>query len=268
MARSDTHELQSAIDSPAPEPIVRRKLAHEVLDRLVQMIQSGELAPDDQLPSERALMQRYGVGRPAIREAMQSLQRMGLIRIAHGERARVTLPTADAIVDQVSGAMIQMLGRVPGGLDELKDARLLFEVGLAQVAARRGTPASVAQLRAALDACRQASGDHARFVAADMAFHRQIAAMSGNTLIRALSQGMLDWMTRFRRDLVIARGAERLTLEEHARITEAIAAGDAVAAGVAMSDHLTRANQLYSVLMAEPGSSDARPRRRRVPASG
>src|SRR5258705_1876281 len=106
-----------------PDPIVRRKLSHEVFDRLVQTIQSGELAPDDQLPSERALMLRYGVGRPAIREAMQSLQRMGLIRIAHGERARVMLPTADTIVDQVSGAMVQLLSCLPGGLDELKDGR-------------------------------------------------------------------------------------------------------------------------------------------------
>ena len=244
------------------DPVVRRKLSHEVFDRLVRTIQSGELAPDDQLPSERELMARYGVGRPAIREAMQSLQQMGLIRIAHGERARVTLPTADAIVDQISGAMVQLLSRLPGGLDELKDARLLYEVGLAQVAARRGAPETIAGLRAALAACLAARGDHARFVAADMAFHRYIAAMSGNTLIRALSQGMLEWMTRFRRDLVTARGAERLTLEEHTRITDAIAAGDAEAAGAAMSDHLTRANQLYSVLMAEP-AAPRRPSRAR-----
>lgn len=236
---------------------MRRKLSHEVFDRLVQTIQSGELAPDDQFPSERELMLRFGVGRPAIREAMQSLQRMGLIRIAHGERARVTLPTADAIVDQVSGAMVQMLSRIPGGLDELKEARLLFEVGLAQIAARRAAPDTVAALRAAEAACREARGDQARFVAADMAFHRQIAAMSGNTLIHALSQGMLDWMTRFRRDLVTARGAERLTLEEHARTADAIAAGDPTAAGAAMTDHLTRANQLYSVLMAEPKPASA-----------
>lgn len=247
---------------------MRRKLSHEVFDRLVQTIQSGELAPDDQLPSERELMRRYGVGRPAIREAMQSLQRMGLIRITHGERARVMLPTADAIVDQISGAMAQLLSRTPGGLDQLKEARLLFEVGLAQVAARRATPASVAQLRAALEACRQTSGDQARFVAADMAFHRQIAAMSGNTLIQALSQGMLDWLTKFRRELVTARGAERLTLEEHARITEAIAAGDPVAAAAAMMDHLTRANQLYSVLMAEPAAPKQRPRGQGTLASG
>jgi DNA-binding FadR family transcriptional regulator len=85
-----------------------------------------------------------------------------------------------------------------------------------------------------------------------MAFHRQIAAMSGNMLIRALSQGMLDWLTQFRRDLVTARGAEDLTLQEHARIATAIAAGDPAAAAAAMTDHLTRANRLYSTLMAAP----------------
>jgi DNA-binding FadR family transcriptional regulator len=251
------------VAAPSPtataDPVVRRKLSHQVFDRLVRAIQSGELAPDDKLPSERELMQRYNVGRPAIREAMQSLQQMGLIRIAHGERARVTLPTAEAIVDQVSGAMVQLLSRAPGGLDELKDARLLFEVGLAQVAARRATPDSIARLRAAQLACKAAVGDRKRFQPADMAFHRQIAAMSGNMLIRALSQGMLDWLTRFRGDLVTARGAEELTLAEHDRIADAIAAGDAAAAAAAMTDHLTRANQLYSLLMAEP----AKPLRRR-----
>jgi DNA-binding FadR family transcriptional regulator len=254
VSRRDSTLLKPAArrpaDAAAPDPIVRRKLSHEVFDRLVQTIQSGELAPNDQLPSERDLMLRYGVGRPAIREAMQQLQQMGLIRIAHGERARVALPTADAIIDQISGAMVQLLSRVPGGLEQLKDARLLFEAGLAQIAARRVTATSAARLREAMQACRRAAGDPGRFVAADMAFHRQIAAISGNTLICALSQGMLAWLTQFRNELVTARGAEQLTLEEHARITDAIARGDPAAAAAAMTDHLTRANRLYSVLMA------------------
>jgi DNA-binding FadR family transcriptional regulator len=111
-----------------------------------------------------------------------------------------------------------------------------------------------------VEACRAARGDHPRFVAADMAFHRQIAAMSGNMLIRALSQGMLDWLTQFRGDLVTARGAEQLTLEEHDRIAEAITAGNPEAAGKAMTDHLSRANHLYSVLMAAPARPTRKPR--------
>jgi DNA-binding FadR family transcriptional regulator len=255
-----TDPAKTALPEGAEDPVVRRKLSHEIFDRLVRSIQSGELAPNDRLPSERELMLRYGVGRPAIREAMQSLQQMGLIRIAHGERARVTMPTADAIIDQVSGAMVQLLGRVPGGLDELKDARLLFEVGLVQVAARRVTPESARLLNDAAETCHRAAGDHPRFLAADMAFHRQIATMSGNTLIRALSAGMLDWLIKFRTDLVSARGAEQLTLQEHARIAAAITAGDPAEAAAAMTDHLTRANRLYGVLMQAPAKPQRSPR--------
>ncbi len=55
--------------------IPRRKLYHEVVDRLMQRIQSGEIRPGDQLPPERELMDYYGVGRPAVREALQALER-------------------------------------------------------------------------------------------------------------------------------------------------------------------------------------------------
>ena len=55
------------------QPIQRRKISHEVMDRLLQRIRNGEWGPGDQLPSERELMETYGVGRPAIREAQQDL---------------------------------------------------------------------------------------------------------------------------------------------------------------------------------------------------
>jgi len=230
--------------------IERRKLSHEVIDQLIATIESGQFPPGSQLPAERELMTRLGVGRPAIREAMQSLQQMGLIRISHGERARVIQPTAETIIDQISGAMIQLLANNPRGLDELKEARLLFEAGLVRIATARATRESIKMLRAALAACHGSHGDQTRFVAADMAFHRQIAAMSGNSLIGAVSHGLTEWMTRFKHDLVSARGAERLTLEEHDRIFHAIAGGDADGAATAMAEHLSRANALYSVLAA------------------
>ncbi|MDZ7919532.1 MAG: GntR family transcriptional regulator [Rhodoferax sp.] len=57
------------------DPIQRRKLYQDVLDRLLERIRNGEIPPGEQLPSERELMDTYQVGRPAIREALQSLER-------------------------------------------------------------------------------------------------------------------------------------------------------------------------------------------------
>ncbi|MFN9773623.1 MAG: GntR family transcriptional regulator, partial [Burkholderiales bacterium] len=57
----------------APTPIRRRKLCDEIAERLMARIRDGELAPGEPLPSERELMDLYGVGRPSVREALQAL---------------------------------------------------------------------------------------------------------------------------------------------------------------------------------------------------
>lgn len=229
-----------------PEPIPRRKLHQEVLDRLITRIRSGEFPPGAQLPSERELMDAYGVGRPSIREALQQLERAGIIGISHGERARVLLPTAQGIVGQMAESARYLLSVDPRALDHLKEARILLESGIARLAAERADAAGIALLRQRLAEHRGAALDE--FLGRDIAFHRQIAAMSGNPVFPAAVEAMLGWLGASCATLVRAPGAERLTLEEHERICDAIAARDPDSAGRAMSDHLARANALYRSL--------------------
>lgn len=230
------------------EPVHKKKLYQEVLDRLITAISTSEFPPGSQLPSERELMSMIGVGRPSIREAMLTLQQMGLIKINHGERARVINPTAEVLLDQISAAMIMLLATSPRGLDELKEARLWLESALARMATRNATARDLERLAALIRDLKEARGDQSRFIAVDMEFHGYIAEMSGNSMVAAVTKGVLDWLSRFKRDLVSVRGAERLTIEEHEKIFKAIAAGDAQAASSIMADHITRANELYKVL--------------------
>lgn len=233
-------------------PIQRRKLSREVLDRLLARIRAGEWPPGAELPSERELMTAYGVGRPAIREALQSLERMGLVAIAHGARARVLAPTAGEILRQVGEAARLMLETSPGTLEHLKQARLMFEVSMVRIAAEAATQADIERLQRALDAHRAASPEMASFMTKDMEFHRTIAEMTGNPIFVAISQSVFEWLARFHVELVRAPGAEKLTLAEHARIFKAIVARDPDAAARAMAIHLTRANKLYGTLARAP----------------
>lgn len=226
-----------------PEPIQRRKLYQEVMDRLMVRITAGEFQPGTHLPSERDLMDSYKVGRPAIREALQQMERSGILSISHGERARVVLPTAAALVGRMNDAARYLLKVEPGTLDHLKEVRIFLEAGLARMAAERADADGLDRLRQCLEKHRKASLDD--FLDRDIAFHRQIAGMSGNPIFPAVIEALLTWLGTRYTFLVRAEGAESLTLQEHQDILAAIANGDGERAAAAMTTHLNRANALY-----------------------
>ena len=229
------------------ERIIRRKLSDEVLERLLRLISDGNLKPGDAMPSERELMERFGVGRPAIREAMQSLANMGLVSISHGERARVQELTAQSIMRQVDLSAHIMLQRSSSSLEHLKAARLFFERGMVREAAARAKAEDVAMLRAIVAEQRAALGKAEAFMAADMRLHTQIAAISGNPIFVSVSEAMLGWLKAYHTELLIWSGKETHTLAEHALIIDAIAGGDADAAESAMMKHLQRSSGLYGL---------------------
>jgi DNA-binding FadR family transcriptional regulator len=227
------------------EPITRRKLSHDVLERLLTRISTGELQPGALLPSERQLMDAFQVGRPAIREALQELQRMGLIVITQGEGARLVAPTARSVLDQIAGTARHILTTSPGSLDSLKEARLFFELGVARQAAAKATPEDIAALRACIEDQRTGSKDFTSFLEADVAFHKTIAATLKNPIFVAVSEAMLGWMAEYHVGAIRKIGREGQTLSEHELILDRIEARDVDGAAAAMLVHLTRAHDLY-----------------------
>lgn len=235
------------------ELIPRRKLYQEVVDRLLARLRAGEFHSDGRMPSEREIMETYGVGRPAVREALLTLERMGLISIVHGERARVEKPTAQTMMDQIASTAALILFTSARHRGYLQDARLFFETGMARIAAENATAEDIARLRLALEDQAGIDGDLDAFGDCDMEFHREIARISGNAIFVAVSQSMSKWLQDFRRDLIQIPGAQNLTLAEHSRIVESIAAHDAAGAVEAMADHLNRSDELYRQFEHAPG---------------
>lgn len=226
-------------------PISRVKLSDQVQSRLLSVIQTQGMQPGDYLPSERELMETYSVGRPAIREAMQNLQRMGLVEIKHGERPRVARPSFDRMVEQMTESMRHLLMHSSTSLSHLKEARATFEMEMARIASRKRTPEDIADLKEILKNQESVRLISAAFLEWDGAFHHRIAEISGNPIFSSLSRALFNWLAQFHFDLVRKPGLEQLTLSEHWQILEAIERGDEEAAARFMEAHLNRANSLY-----------------------
>ena len=226
-------------------PIVRQKLSDQVFDRLWAMVQSGELSPGDTMPSERALMERFGVGRPAVREALQSMANKGLISISHGERSKVNKLTAGIAFDQVDDIAKLLLSTEPSNLENLKQFRKILEAGSVQIAAKSCTANDIGELRTLVEVQRSKLGEEREFIEADIAFHVAIAKMTNNPLIQAVTQAMLSWLSAYYKPVLHWSGREDTTLLEHARIVDLLEENDVSGAVKLIGDHLSRSDPLY-----------------------
>ncbi|SEL87515.1 transcriptional regulator NanR [Halomonas daqiaonensis] len=227
--------------------VERKTLSEQVAEQLEAEILEGRLGENDQLPSERELMEQFGVGRPAVREALFYLQRLGLIAINSGTRARVIRPTAEAVMARLSGVTRQLLSK-PEGQQYFQEARAMFEISLARYAARHATEADLLRLRQALQENRDAIGDEARFKRSDNDFHGVLASIGCNPIFDAIHVALSEWLDDRRAQVLQQQDEDKAALVAHIELVEAIESRDPDASEAAMRRHLDRHYGTYMQL--------------------
>jgi DNA-binding FadR family transcriptional regulator len=223
--------------------VERRRLSDQITARLERAIVSGRVKPGETLPSERDLMELFGVGRTSIREALFALQRKGMLSAQPGGRPIVSAPRADALVAELSGAVRLFLSTEPG-MREFQLARRFFEPAIARHAAQHATQADCRRIAEAL-AAGDPAGDPERFVAADVDFHFAIVQATHSQLLIALHRAVLDWLREQRISSIRPAGSARAAQRAHRRVFDAIAAHDADAAERHMLAHLDEVERYY-----------------------
>jgi len=210
--------------------------ANSALEELRHLIASPEWAQDGgKLPTERALTQRLGIGRHALRRALEVLEAEGLIWRKQGAGTFVG-SRQEVLAEQISATIPRAT------YDEVMEVRLRLEPQIAQLAALRADDADVARMielnRRSIEA-----SDPESCELWDGAFHRQIAVAARNPMFLTL----FDIMNRVRqekawqivRDLAREGGTTTASVSnQHVAIIEAIDARDPARAGAAMRDHL------------------------------
>ena len=206
-----------------------------VLNRLADLISEGRLSAGDTLPPESDLAAQFRVSKPTVREALRKLEMMGVIEIVHGRGSSIRRISAEPLQFFLRLA----LGSLERGIEEIIEFRRSIEVSAAGLAAQNGTNDQIAELERHMGRMEAASVEHDSWVAWDLAFHAQIAAMTGNTLMSFMVEAMRPIM---RDSISILHGQKQLrdakkTLRRHTDIASAISRRDPAAAQEAMQAH-------------------------------
>ncbi|MGE3829373.1 MAG: FCD domain-containing protein [Parvibaculaceae bacterium] len=236
--------------------VVRRRKIHEdVAAQIEEAIISGVYGEGDQLPPERELMERFGVGRPAVREALLLLERGGVVQLSAGERARVVHPTIDGLVDQISASARHFLA-TSAGQRSLQEARRVIESAIARNAAETATKEEIGRLEHALEANRQSLSSVEDFEVTDVGFHFAIAEIGGNQVFSAMHRAIVGWLALQRRVSLKLPEALPSALRHHEAIYDAIARHDPERAWHAMNTHIREVEHWYEQSKARETAPD------------
>lgn len=224
----------------------------EIAERLERSILSGERMPGDLLPSERDISAQMGVSRSVVREALGRLASLGLVRSVHGSGTRVEPPSGKPITN----AYRRLLHQGAHRLEDLAAVRLPLETTIAALAATQRTEEHLARL----EETQTVLGDPAQpleaHVKADLAFHATLAEATGNPLFGLVLAPMQELLIESRRRTLNRYGAG-LAQRHHARILDAVRAGDAEGASQAMRAHLEKNVQHLHEFATEEGEPAA-----------
>lgn len=214
------------------EAIPRDKVYLAVARQLEQRIVE-QLKPGDRLPPERELVQMLGVSRGSIRDAIRSLELIGLLEPRQGYGTVVCSPGSGG-ANPLVNALLDKKKMVA----DLIDVRKMIEPALARRAATRLTRDQVSDLETILKQHEEKFSRGELGIDEDSDFHYRIALASYNSVVLKVVNVLMDLLRETRERSLQVGGRQEKSLAGHHRILAALKRGDAAAAESAMRRHL------------------------------
>jgi len=214
------------------EATPRNKVYQEVAKQLERRI-TEELKPGDRLPPERKLVQMLGVSRGSVRDAIRSLEMMGLIEPRQGIGTVVCSPGVIP-ANPLANALLEKRKMVA----ELLDVRKMIEPPLAGRAAVHASRDEIADMENILARQETNVRRGELGIEEDSEFHYSIALASNNSVVLKVVDVLMDLLRETREHALQVEGRQEKSLAGHRRILAALKRGDAAAAEAAMRRHV------------------------------
>lgn len=211
------------------QPVRNKRLHQQIFEQIQALILNGELKPGDKLPSERVLVEMLKASRNSIREALRSLEILGIIECRHGGGNFIRCDMRSGLIEPLS-IMFQLHG---GNFTDILEVRRSLEAEAIALAAVRITPEQSECLRNIIEKIR-VEKDEDESIRLDKEFHLKIAEFSGNMLLLAFLTAISSILEKSIKDgrRVIMRSFRnhKELFKAHEKIYASIAAHDKDAA--------------------------------------
>lgn len=221
--------------------MLNKTLVPQSVAREIQgMIQSGQLKAGEKIPSQREFSQRFGISRASLREALLTLETLGLLKT---EAGRGTFVASQAFSrSDASAHMAPWRYSDSYSVFDVFQTRILLEGEIARLAAGRLTQLQLDGMENATRTMEEcwANQDLLANVEADLEFHGTIVSACANVMLKALYQTVRDQVTETQRQPIPITDPERMrqSISEHRSIIAALRANDAARAKLEMENHI------------------------------
>lgn len=227
----------------------RRRLSSIVAERLTQLVIDGSLQAGDALPSESEIARQFNVSKPTVREAIDQLSVLGVIRVQQGKQSIVTPLNSSAL----EGFFRYAVHTYREGLTDTMEMRRGIEMEAAALAAERIDAEGVRILNDIVKRMEEGLYSPAAWLAADFEFHAALARLSGNKMILQVFNGISEAIRYMQKAVHMQRDMRipNVTLQSHKDIAQAVIDKDPARARETMLIHCTGGIPIMAAIMAD-----------------
>lgn len=235
-----------------PTQIKRQRIHEQIVDHLKEYIIANALTPGDALPTEAALAEELGVGRPAVREALRVMESLGIAQSRASLGTRLKPMSMKPITDQ-----LQFWLDVQGiSVTEMARARRVMECAILEEVAINADENDFRRIKAASDRARELYESGKSFTEADIEFHLALLQATKNRALEGFGVMLQEFFTHVRARSLSLQPERLQDIEEHEQIYEALRNKDVATAQKIMHAHMYIYENM-DTLLHPPGKENA-----------
>lgn len=213
----------------------QEKVYIEIIRELNHIIQEDDLKPGDKLPSERELSERLNVGRSSVREALRSLELLGLIETRRGEGTFIKTVGGHRLVEVLASFFL----REKKAKSDLAETRKIVEIEALRLACERIDDQKLNKLAELIEKSKLSWKKGCFPVEEDYLFHKTIVEACQNRLLLNIWISLVEYSKVALRESLSREGRPEQSIKEHENIYHALINKNEESAINALKNHLT-----------------------------